>query len=404
MKKYIGILLTVIGILCVSKMILAEATILPSDPITNVRMETNLKNNPEVKLNRLNLLKSRIYTIVDGEKKLYFCMDESQYYPAGNDYVLDLDEKLSGSVLWLMETFYANQNKQDPVENVASYRTANELTRYAAIQIVIWKFQGGPISNELIDANPLVSELYKEALKKPSNDLTYQEVIDKLKKVEINATEIKPNGDDGTNYNYKLQFYDNLDQETEQLFKINDEETHIIVQLYKHAKMTTITKEVTIEKNYQDRTLLVNVPKELIDENKAEDTALYFNIDTVLTTRHPYYLVYVATGVQPIGGYRPIEHILTARASIDLNSAETSFSVLKHWDDKDNQDGKRPVELPVQLYQSNQPYNHINNESVTTGTEQKFGDQILLNEANEWNTSGVTYQYRIMMETKYIIR
>lgn len=208
------------GIFLLAQMTTAEATILPSDPITNVRMETNLKNNPEVKLNRLDLLKSRIYTIVDNEKKLYFCMDESRYYPSGNDYTLDLDEKISGSVLWLMETFYANQNKQDPVENVASYRDANELTRYAAVQIVIWKFTGGAISDELITANPLVNELYKEALTKPTNDLSYQEVIDKLKNVEINATEIKPNGDDGTNYNYKLQFYDNLDQETEDYLKL----------------------------------------------------------------------------------------------------------------------------------------------------------------------------------------
>lgn len=384
MKKYLYSLLVVFGFINVAQIAQADTTILPPDPITNVRTDTNLKNNPEVKLKNLDMLNSRLYTIVDNDKQLYFCLDESKYYPSGNEYKVDLNEKISGPVLWLMETFYQNQNKTDTVDNVPSYRDTNELTRYAAVQITIWKFTGSQFNNELITSNPLVKELYDEAKTKPTNDTSYQEVIDKLKDIEINATEIKPNGDDGVNYNYKLQFEDNLDAETEKLFKINDEATNITVQLYKHGKTTTITKDVTTEKNYNDRTILINIPKSLIDDDKAEDTAIYFNIDTTLTTRQPYYLVFVASGVQPIGGYQPIERILTARTSIELDTDETSFSVLKKWEDGNNQDGKRPLELPVQLYQSNQPYNYANNNVSTSGKEIKFGERKLLNEENGW--------------------
>ncbi|MHC5227786.1 Cna B-type domain-containing protein [Enterococcus sp. LJL99] len=384
MKKYIYSLLIMLGFISISQVAQAETTILPPDPITNVRIETNLKDNPNVKLKNLNMLNSRLYTIVDNDKNLYFCLDESKYYPSGNSYKVDLNEKISGSVLWLMETFYQNQNKQESVANVPSYQDANELTRYAAVQIVIWKFTGGQFNEELIKSNPLVNELYNEAKTKPTNDLSYQEVINKMKDIEVNATEIRPNGDDGTYYNYKLQFEDNLDDEAEHLFQIDDNQTNIVVQLYKHGKTTTITNDVTIEKNYQDRTILINVPKSFIDEDKADDTTIYFNIDTMLKTRQPYYLVFVSSGVQPLGGYQEIERVLTARTSIDLDSAETSFSVLKHWEDENNQDGKRPVILPVQLYQSNQPYIYTNTESITTGNETKFGDQQLLNEENGW--------------------
>ncbi|MGM0218547.1 Cna B-type domain-containing protein [Enterococcus sp. AZ126] len=384
MKKFIYSVFIIAGFISVSQVVQAESTILPPSPIINVRRDVNLKDNSDVNLKHLDMLKSRLYTIVDDDNNLYFCLDESKYYPTGNEYKVDLDEKMSGPVLWLMDTFYENQEKKASIENVPSYSDANELTRYAAVQIVIWKFTGGQFDDKLITSNPLVKELYEEAKTKPVNDVSYQEVIDKMKNIEINAKEIKPNGEDGENYNYKLCFEDNLDSETEKLFQIRDEETNITVELYKHSKTINITKEVTIEKNYQDRTIYINIPKSFIDDDKADDTAIYFNMDTILETRQPFHLIFVSNGVQPIGGYQQIKQVLTTRSSIILNSSETSFSVLKHWDDSNNQDGKRPVELLVQLYQSDKPYKYTTNDVTTTGNEIKVGERKILNEENGW--------------------
>ncbi|MGX2946421.1 Cna B-type domain-containing protein [Enterococcus alishanensis] len=385
MKKLIFILALLFSFITVTKTVHAETTILPPNPITNVRIDANLKNNAEVKLDNLDMLNSRLYTLVDNEKNLYFCLDESKYYPTGNDYRADLNEKLPSSVLWLMENFYQNQGKNEEVKNIPAYKDANELTRYAATQIVIWKFTGGKFSDKLLTSNPIVNELYNEAKAKPTDDHSYQEMIDRLNNVEINASEITPHGEDGDNYLYKLQFEDNLDSETEKLFKIDSNETNINVQLYKNSTIENITKDVTIENNYQDRTILINIPKTLIDDNPSEDASLYFNIDSALVTRQPYYLVFGTTGfVQPIGGYQPIKKILTTRASIDLNTSNKSFSVLKHWDDNNNQDGKRPEGLKVQLYQSDTPYEYTNTEATTSGKENKFGDTQLLNQENGW--------------------
>ncbi|MGG5331733.1 Cna B-type domain-containing protein [Enterococcus sp. AZ163] len=385
MKKLILALTLFFSFMFFSKTVHAETTVLPPNPITNIRLDTNLKNNAEVTLNNLNMVNSRLYTIVDNDKKLYFCLDESKYYPTGNDYQANLNEKLPSSVLWLMETFYQNQGKIEDVENVPAYKDANELTRYAAIQIVIWKFTGGKFDDKLLTSNPIVNELYTEAKTKPADDHSYQEMIDRLNNVEINATEITPHGEDGDNYLYQLQFEDNLDAETEKLFKIDSDETNINVQLYKNSTIVNITNDITIVDDYNDRTISMEIPKKIIDDNPSEDASIYLNIDTALVTRQPYYLVFGTTGfVQPIGGYQPIKKILTTRASVDLNTSNKSFSVLKHWEDNNNQDGKRPETLKVQLYQSDSPYEYTNTEAVTSGNEDKFGDIQVLNKENGW--------------------
>ena len=74
------------------------------------------------------MVNSRLYTIVDNDKKLYFCLDESKYYPTGNDYQANLNEKLPSSVLWLMETFHQNQGKIEDVENVPAYKQNQLMT------------------------------------------------------------------------------------------------------------------------------------------------------------------------------------------------------------------------------------------------------------------------------------
>lgn len=118
--------------------------------------------------------------------------------------------------------------------------------------------------------------------------------------------------------------------------------------------------------------------------------------------------MYAKPILQPIGTLQPIEKRLVTLASIDFDSSETSFSVLKHWDDRDNQDGLRPQNLAVQLYQSDQPYSFDQSESITTGKETKFGDIKYLDEANDWeyiwknlplkNENGQTAYYTVREE------
>lgn len=58
-----------------------------------------MKDNPDVHLNNLNLMPSRLYTLTDDDQHIYFCLDEGRYYPNNVDYTLDTSKKLSGPVL-----------------------------------------------------------------------------------------------------------------------------------------------------------------------------------------------------------------------------------------------------------------------------------------------------------------
>ncbi|MEO1770388.1 Cna B-type domain-containing protein [Candidatus Enterococcus ferrettii] len=385
MRKYWYIVIIIVGLGGVFQIANAETSVLPPASIKNVRTDINLVNNNEVKLNNLNLLWHGLSTIVDNDKNLYFCLDEGKYYPSGNEYQVDLNQKIPGSVLWLMETFYQNQGKNQEIPNVPNYRDANELTRYSAIQLAIWKLSGGTFDDKIVNSNPLISDLCKEAAKQPSEDLSYQDLINKINNVKINAKGFNPDGEDGEYNIYKLEFEDNLDQETEKLFQIRNEDTSMDIELSKNGKKENITDNVTIEKDLNNRVIFIGVPKNLIDEENSINTTIYCSIASKLVTRQPYYLVCVTGGFyQSLGAYQTIERDLTTEISVDLDSSETTFSVLKHWDDLNNQDGVRPVELPVQLYQSNKPYQYTENESVTDGNEISFGDKQLLSEKNGW--------------------
>ena len=50
---------------------------------------------------------------------------------------------------------------------------------------------------------------------------------------------------------------------------------------------------------------------------------------------------------------------------------KTSATVTKRWEDANNQDGKRPESVKVQLY----------------GDDQKVGEEVELNDGNQWTTT-----------------
>ncbi|MGX6969476.1 Cna B-type domain-containing protein [Vagococcus bubulae] len=385
MKKITIFLLLLVGILFTVPKTQVEASKLPDEPKKNVRLDINLKDNPDVHLNNINLMPSRLYTLTDDDQNIYFCLDEGKYYPNNVDYTLDTSKKLSGPVLWLMQNYFTNIDKNVPVKNVPDYQSANNLTRYTATQIAIWKLTGANFKDIIIESNPLIQQLYEEAKDKTTDGDSYQQTIEKIDNIEINVKDIIPNGEDENNYYYKMTFQDNIDAETEKLIQIDDNDTNIDVHLLKNGKTTDITKDVKTESNFATRTISLTIPKKIIDEDKSPDTELYCNIDTIVRSKEPYYVVYYAKPiVQPIGTLQPIEKRLVTRASIDFDGTETSFSVLKHWEDQDNQDGLRPQKLAVQLYQSDKPYQFSKNESITTGNESKFEELKYLDESNDW--------------------
>ena len=69
---------------------------------------------------------------------------------------------------------------------------------------------------------------------------------------------------------------------------------------------------------------------------------------------------------EAVAGYTPTVNGFNIKNS--YKPEETSVKVIKKWEDADNQDGKRPKSIKVQLY----------------GNDKKVGDEVTLNEGNKW--------------------
>ena len=108
----------------------------------------------------------------------------------------------------------------------------------------------------------------------------------------------------------------------------------------------------------------LRITKNNITSNKEITIELTYTYDernlTLLTDRND------PTNTQPVVLVESSEKSLSTntKANIEL----TSISVEKVWDDKDNQDGKRPNSVKVQLYKNN----------------EKYGNSITLSSTNNW--------------------
>ena len=69
---------------------------------------------------------------------------------------------------------------------------------------------------------------------------------------------------------------------------------------------------------------------------------------------------------EPVSGYK--SKVEGYNITNSYKPEETSVKVTKKWEDADNQDGKRPESIKVQLY----------------GDDKKVGDEVTLNEGNKW--------------------
>ena len=69
---------------------------------------------------------------------------------------------------------------------------------------------------------------------------------------------------------------------------------------------------------------------------------------------------------EPVAGYK--SKVDGYNITNSYKPEETSVKVTKKWEDADNQDGKRPENIKVQLY----------------GNDKKVGDEVTLNEGNKW--------------------
>ena len=71
----------------------------------------------------------------------------------------------------------------------------------------------------------------------------------------------------------------------------------------------------------------------------------------------------------PVAGYK--SKVEGYNITNSYKPEETSVKVTKKWEDADNQDGKRPESIKVQLY----------------GDDKKVGDEVTLNEGNKWTNT-----------------
>ena len=347
------------------------APLLPDNQIEGIRIDKNLKDDPNVHLKELSLLSTRLYTIIDNDSNYYFCLNESLYYPSGSiSYEFDSNQVQNGSVVWLLRNFYSNQTANN--SEIESFRNENFETQYAATQIAIWyytnpdRYTGS--RTKIITNNPVIQALINVAdTHKEDSSQPYKELMAELNKIAINLTDIVPTGEEDTYYTFQTTVED---ENMTSSFYIAQESISVSILVKHPDKTEDITNQSIVSIDKESRTVNFKIPKTIVNENKA-DAALLFTANATVRSRNEFYLSYKPVGTsiyQPIGTRNTIEKDVVDLKSINIDEV-TSFSVVKDWEDNGNQDGIRPAEVSVQLYG--------NNEAV--GTPQN------LNAANEWS-------------------
>lgn len=81
MKKFFCFFCLLIFSLFAGCQLTQASPLIPEKKIENIRIDNNLKENPDVHLNHLTFVSSRLYTIIDDDKNYYFCLNEESTYP-----------------------------------------------------------------------------------------------------------------------------------------------------------------------------------------------------------------------------------------------------------------------------------------------------------------------------------
>ncbi|NKC68456.1 Cna B-type domain-containing protein, partial [Vagococcus fluvialis] len=369
MKKIIILLLGILFI--VTPSISYASMILDELKIEGVRIDKNLKDDPNVHLDHLNTLSSRLYTIIDNNGNYYFCLQEHRAYPSGPsgvEYELDTTSEFAGSVVWLIEHFYSDYDGEKSKLN--SYVNENFERKYSATQIAVWYFTNSdrfetPEKMKIINENKIIKELVESAeMHKDDSIKNYKELIEELDSQSVTLSEIKPIGEAG---NYYL-FETSVEKSMTNTFKITNEQISIELLTDNNTKTQDITDESIIEISNGN---LINfqVPQKIINDNKDNGTLL-LRAGADIESINKYYLMFtpVSANVQNIATRNKLKKELLDFRMISTKDV-TRVTVIKDWDDDEDRDGFRPQNISVQLNSNGKP----------------IGSPVVLQSENNWS-------------------
>lgn len=326
-----------------------------------------------VKLNSANDV-FNISIIGDKENNMYFCLDERKYNPTDGELnTLEPSKQLIPEINWLSSNFYNNienlkWNKNTPNKSggkspIDSFNKANFYNKYVYTQLAIWHFTNPtefPMSRNVIKNNPEVIALINEANKnKNFYNPTYTDSLNVINNIQYEATELSKESEDDDTYIFSTTIVKSGSTES---FDVKD--IKYTVSIEDKSQKRDVTKDVTITPQSNNK-IYIQVPKNLLQESQSKlivSASATVTSDKAFTTHYDN-----RNNKQPVlGGYK-FSKVLSTEKSIDIVD-QTHYSVYKKWDDQNNQDGKRPKEITVQLYANN----------------QKLGDPITLNTNNNW--------------------
>ncbi|APB32084.1 Cna B-type domain-containing protein [Vagococcus teuberi] len=326
-----------------------------------------------VKLNSANDV-FNISIIGDKENNMYFCLDERKYNPTDGELnTLEPSKQLKPEINWLSSNFYNNienlkWNKNTPNKSggnspIDSFNKANFYNKYVYTQLAIWHFTNPTqfsMSRNVIKNNPEVIALINEANKnKNFYNPTYTDALNVINNIKYEATELSKESEDDDTYIFSTTIVNSGSTES---FDVKD--IKYAVSIEDKSQKRDVTKDVTITPQSNNK-IYIQVPKKLLQESQSKlivSASATVTSDKAFTTHYDN-----KNNKQPVlGGYKFSKVLLTEK-SIEIND-KTHYSVYKKWDDQNNQDGKRPKEITVQLYANN----------------QKLGDPITLNANNNW--------------------
>lgn len=326
-----------------------------------------------VELNYANTVYN-ISIMTDKENFIYFCLNERKYNPSDGELnTLQKNKQLSPEINWLSSNFYNNiesliltentPNKSGGNSPISSFNSANFYNKYVYTQLAIWHFtnpENFPITNDVIKNNPEVKALINEANKNSDfYNPTYNQAIDSIEDIHYEATELVKDSEDDDTYIFSTTI---IKSGSNELF--DTKEINYTIYLEENNQAHDITKSVTIIPKEKNK-IYISVPKKILNESQAKLTVSA----TVNVTSDKAFTTYYdnENNKQPVMSAYKLSKPLSTEKSIDINY-QTHYTVYKRWADNNNQDGKRPISINVQLYANN----------------QALGNSVTLHSENNW--------------------
>lgn len=349
----------------------------------NVYLDSlDLKTDPDVSLVDLDNISSRLQMVKDDQGNLYFCLDESKYYPEQNGtnyYPGELLEKRE--LTWLLENFY----------NDGQFIGApNAKTKYAATQIAIWSFTNPdrvPYSGDVVQNNPLIKDLIDRA-KTFANLPTVREEFERIE-ADLQLIETKnPNSIPRDNPTYNVSV--NVRNQSNSIKTTIDDVRVFMVEKNGTKTDLTTNPNVTLDFNNTTGQGTFEIERDYYNALPA-GAVIRLEGSIELETEESLFLIYVTdnSSYQPLGSVFqqklrktiPLVNQFEVKALVDIEGVKT-------WDDENNQDGMRPESITIQLYANDQ----LQDELIVTA-EANWSYQFL--NLPKYDANDIRINYRL---------